>query len=150
LTDAMEREIETVITTIDDAGGMYKAVEAGLVQSKIGESALRFQERIESGEQKLVGVNCYQADSEAVAEPPPYRPDPATMQDHVEAFKRYKAARCQSDVDKALAKLRRAAASAHENVFAEVVNAAHAGVTHGEIIACLRDELGFGHPLIAA
>ncbi len=150
LTDTMEREIEAIIATVDEAGGMYKAVETGLVQARIGESALRFQDSIDSGEQKLVGVNCYQDGSEALDEPPPYRPDPAVMRQHVEAFKAYKAARSQSAVRKALSALRRAAASEHENVFAEVVNAAVAGVTHGEIVACLRDELGFGHPLIAA
>jgi len=129
LTDAMEKEIEAVIATVDDAGGMYKAVETGLVQSRIGESALRFQDSIDSGEQKLIGVNCYQDADETIAEPPPYRPDPAVMRKHVEAFKGYKAARSQTGVRSALSQLRRAAASEHENVFAEVVNAAEAGVT---------------------
>jgi len=150
LTDTMEREIEAIITSVDDAGGMYKAVETGLVQARIGKSALRFQDSIDNGEQKLVGVNCYQDGSEAPVEPPPYRPDAAVMRRHVEAFEAHKAGRSQSDVRKALSRLRGAAASDNDNVFAEVVNAAVAGVTHGEIVACLRDELGFGHPLIAA
>ncbi len=47
LTDRMEEEIEAVIKRIDAAGGMYKAAEAGLVQTMIGESALAFQEQIE-------------------------------------------------------------------------------------------------------
>ena len=62
LTDQMEEEIEALIGKIDAAGGMYKAAEAGLVQSMIGQSALAFQERVESGEEKIVGVNCYQDD----------------------------------------------------------------------------------------
>ena len=33
---------------------------------------------------------------------------------------------------------------------ARVVEAAEAGVTHGEIVGCLRKELGFGRPLIVA
>jgi methylmalonyl-CoA mutase N-terminal domain/subunit len=32
LTDQMEEKIVAIMKTIDDAGGMYKAVEAGLVQ----------------------------------------------------------------------------------------------------------------------
>jgi methylmalonyl-CoA mutase N-terminal domain/subunit len=150
LTNTMEAEIEAVIAAIDGAGGMYRAVEAGLVQRMIGESALRFQDRIDSGEQKLVGVNCYEDANEDVEQPLPYRPDPAAMRQHVEAFKRYKAERSQTDVLKALSQLRSAANSEDKNVFAGVVAAAEAGVTHGEIIACLRDELGFGNPLIAA
>ena len=65
LTDRMEAEIEAVIDRIDAAGGMYKAAESRLVQTMIGESALGFQEQIESGEQKVVGVNCYQDDEES-------------------------------------------------------------------------------------
>ena len=62
LTDQMEAEIEALIGKIDAAGGMYQAAETGLVQSMIGESALAFQEKVESGEEKVVGVNCYQND----------------------------------------------------------------------------------------
>ena len=51
LTDQMEEKIVAIMKTIDDAGGMYKAVEAGLVQRMIGASAMRFQRRVEAGEQ---------------------------------------------------------------------------------------------------
>ena len=63
LTDQMEPRMLALIAKIDAAGGMYKAAEAGLVQTMIGESALAFQEKIESGEEKVVGVNCYQVDN---------------------------------------------------------------------------------------
>ena len=38
-----------MIARIDDAGGMYQAVEAGLVQKMIGESALAFQDKVDPG-----------------------------------------------------------------------------------------------------
>ena len=38
--------------------------------------------------------------------------------------------------------------SKHENIFESVVKAACQGATHGEIVKCLRNELGFGEPLI--
>jgi methylmalonyl-CoA mutase N-terminal domain/subunit len=60
LTDEMEALIESVIAKIDAAGGMYRAVEKGIVQTMIGQSALAFQDRVESGEQTIVGVNAYQ------------------------------------------------------------------------------------------
>lgn len=148
LTDQMEVEITAVIDKIDAAGGMYKAVEAGLVQTMIGESAQAFQNRIDSGEQKWVGVNCYTTDDDPSNEPAPYRPDPAAMKAFVASFKAYKATRSQAKVQRVLDDLARAAASETENIFEKVVAAAADGVTHGEIVACLRRELGFGDPLI--
>jgi methylmalonyl-CoA mutase N-terminal domain/subunit len=150
LTDQMEAEIEMVIKQIDAAGGMYKAAESGLVQAIIGESALAFQEKVDSGDQKVVGVNCYQADEDAISAKPTERPDIARMHAHIAAFKAFKASRSERDVQRGLDGVARAANSPSENVFAEVVEAAELGVTHGEIVACLRRELGFGQPLIVA
>jgi methylmalonyl-CoA mutase, N-terminal domain len=147
LTDQMEAEIEALIAKIDAAGGMYKAAEAGLVQSMIGESALGFQARVESGQEKVIGVNCYQADDDFHGKPTE-RPDPERMNEHVARFKAYKGERSQSDVRHALDALARAANSERENVYERIVEAAAAGVTHGEIVGLLRRELGFGHPLV--
>jgi methylmalonyl-CoA mutase N-terminal domain/subunit len=149
LTDQMEAEIEGVIARIDAAGGMYKAAEAGLVQTMIGESALAFQEQVDSGERKVVGVNCYQIEEDPTV-PPAERPDPEAMLRHVERFKAFKRERSQQQVVRALDALARAANSKVENVFEKVVEATEAGVTHGEVVSCLRRELGFGHPLIVA
>ncbi len=150
LTDQMEAEILAVIGKIDAAGGMYKAVEAGLVQTMIGDSALRYQDRIERGEEKVVGVNCYGLDEAETAVKPTERPDPDRMKAHVERFKAFKASRSPGEVEKALAALARAAHDEKDNVFARVVDAAERGVTHGEIVGLLRKELGFGRPLIVA
>ena len=148
LTDQMEAEILRVMHVVDQAGGMYKAVEAGLVQRMIGESALAWQERVESGAEKIVGVNCYQSEEDSALEIPTSRPDPDKMREHVESLKAFKASRSQRAVDQALDGLVEAAHNEQLNVFGRVIDAAEAGVTHGEIIACLRTELGFGHPLI--
>jgi methylmalonyl-CoA mutase N-terminal domain/subunit len=148
LTGEMESQIEAVIARIDEAGGMYRAVESGLVQRMIGKSARVFQEKIESEEQRVVGVNCYRDEAEARPEPLPYRPDRVEMAAHVEELRAFKASRSQEDVRRALDALSRAARDESRNVFAEVIRAAEAGVTHGEIVQRLRDEIGFGHPLI--
>ena len=170
LTDRMEEKIEAVIARIDAAGGMARAVEAGLVQRMIGESAFAMHQAIERGEQTVVGVNKYQVDEN----PDDYRvlgyPDRASIDAQISALKAFKASRSSSDVMRALDALARAANNgpaacdaAHgdasgyggvpnagqgdANVFGAVVDAAEAGATHGEICACLRRELGFGQPL---
>ena len=145
LTDRMEEEILRVMKIVDDAGGMYRAVESGLVQRMIGESARRFQQKVESGEQTVVGVNAYVADEDASERQPLARPDPAAMRAHLEGFKAFKAQRSAAAVRSALDALARAANDRRDNVFARVVEAAQAGCTHGEICGTLRRELGFGH-----
>ncbi len=147
LTDQMEAEILRVLQIVDDAGGMYRAAESGLVQKMIGESALAFQRGVESGEQTVVGVNAYQVEEDPALRAALERPDPARMRRHLEDFLRFKAARSQEAVARALDALARAAGDPRQNVFEKVVDAAEAGVTHGEICGTLRRELGFGQPL---
>ncbi|MBM09846.1 MAG: methylmalonyl-CoA mutase [Magnetovibrio sp.] len=150
LTNQMEQEILKVMNKINTSGGMYEAVGTGLIQKMIGQSALSAQEKIENGEEKVIGVNCYQDDDNGVEQPEPYRPDRSKMEAHVKAFKDFKSKRSQATVDKAIAGLRKAANDENINAFERVVDAATVGVTHGEIISTLREELGFGSPLIAA
>ncbi len=150
LTDEMEKAILVIIETVEKAGGMFKAAESGLVQRMIGESALAWQDRVENGEQKIIGVNCYRVpeDKDNHQVPPTVRPAKDKMSAHVEQLRRFKADRSQAAVQQALTGLARAANSSDDNIFARVVEATATGVTHGEVIACLRQELGFGQPLI--
>jgi methylmalonyl-CoA mutase, N-terminal domain len=151
LTDAMEAEISAVMDKIEDAGGMYAAVESGLVQQMIGTSALRFQERVETGEQTIVGVNAYRVEDGATSPVAALeRPDPAVMEAQIARLKAYKDERHQATAAKGLDALAAAANSEDTNVFGAIVEAAKAGVTHGEICTCLRQEMGFGDPLIVA
>ena len=147
LTDEMEARILGILDEIDAAGGMYKAVESGFIQRSIGESAQRFQDAVERGEQTIVGVNAYTIDEPAGSRVPLAKPDPALMRSHLAAFAAYKAQRSATDVNRALDALARSAAPDAGNIFGAVVAAAAAGCTHGEICAALRRELGFGQPL---
>jgi methylmalonyl-CoA mutase N-terminal domain/subunit len=150
LTQQMEAEILAVIARVDAAGGMFEAAETGLVQTMIGHSALVAQEKIESGKEKIVGVNSYQIPDDCGPAKPTERPDIGRMKAHVERFKAFKSSRSQNEVDRVLDDLARAANSPNENVFHRVVEAAERGATHGEIVGRLRKELGFGHPLVLA
>jgi methylmalonyl-CoA mutase N-terminal domain/subunit len=145
LTSQMEEEIVRHLAAVQDAGGMYAAVESGLVQRMIGESARRFQAKVESGEQTVVGVNAYRVEETADDRPPVQTVDDEAIRTHLAAFAQWKSQRSQAQVDKALDALARAAGDARANVFEQVVAAAEAGCTHGEICGTLRRELGFGH-----
>lgn len=148
LTDDMEEAIIEVMQRIEEAGGMYHAAESGLVQSMIGASALAFQDQVESGEQTIVGVNAYRVDENSGAHAPLARPRAEAMQAQLDALARYKRGRSMGEVRAALDRLARSVADEGDNVFEKVVDAAIAGATHGEIVAKLREEMGFGEPLV--
>jgi methylmalonyl-CoA mutase N-terminal domain/subunit len=133
---------------ISDAGGMFEAVRTGLVQGRIGESAMAFQNRVETGEQKIVGVNAYQT---GISHPmtAEERPAPALMEAQIDRLRAFKRERSQSAAQTGLDQLA-AAAAGDGNIFERLINAVEAGATHGEICACLRRELGDGEPLVAA
>ncbi len=149
MTDQMEEKILAVMADIDAAGGMFEAVRTGVVQEKIGESAIEFQRKVDAGEQTIVGVNAYQ-DDESIPVTPLERPSVEAMAAQIEVLKRFKADRSQDAVRKALDDIAKACGDDGRNVFESLVTAAEAGATHGEMCACLRRELGFGQPLIAA
>ena len=148
LTDEMEALIGSLIARIDDTGGMYRAVERGVVQTMIGESAMRFQANLDSGEQTLVGVNKYRLEEDSETRASLKRPPPKIIEAQLEKLKTYKARRNSAPVHRALETLARAAASENDNVYAAVVEATIAGATHGEVVAALRREMGSGEPLI--
>jgi len=150
LTNEMEAEILKVIDLIDSEGGMYEAVKSGMVQTMIGDSAMAFQEKVESTEQIIVGVNAFCEEEDASSRPVLERPAMTDMQAQIERLRRTKSERSEATVERALKELRETARSESGNVFASEIEAVRAGVTQGEIIAALRDELGFGHPLVVA
>lgn len=147
LTNDMEAKINAIISMIDEAGGMYQAVEKGIVQRMIGESALAFQKKVDAGEQTIVGVNAYQVEEDPATYPSLEYPDAARMQSYLGRLADFKKSRSSADVDKAISALARSANTPKSNVFEHVVAAAEVGATHGEICGTLRKELGFGQPL---
>ncbi len=149
LTDEMEAKIRQVIARIDAAGGMYAAVEAGLPQQICGDSALAFAQKVDAGVETVVGVNKYRLPAEEDGEREALKPPPRKkIEAQLKRLERFKAGRDQAAVRRALDTLARAAESENDNVFEKVVEAACAGVTHGEICGELRKVYGFGAPLI--
>jgi len=148
LTDEMESVIMSIIEQIDSAGGMYRAVESGMVQAMIGRSAEERQRQLDSGEQKQVGVNTHLVGEAPGDRTALERPDADEIQRCLNRLEAYKAGRSKEAVERALDDVARTAEDESSNVFETVVEAAGAGATHGEIVGTLRRVLGFGQPLV--
>ncbi len=59
LTDRIVKQARAIMQQIDDAGGMAKAIEAGLPKRMIEEASAREQSLIDQGKRVIVGVNKY-------------------------------------------------------------------------------------------
>ena len=59
LTDQIVKQARAIIQQIDEAGGMAKAIEAGLPKRMIEEASAREQSLIDQGKRVIVGVNKY-------------------------------------------------------------------------------------------
>ncbi|MHA1830220.1 MAG: acyl-CoA mutase large subunit family protein, partial [Candidatus Helarchaeota archaeon] len=59
LTSKLEEEAMKYINEIIKMGGMPNAIEQGYIQEKIQENAYRFQQRIENGTDKVIGINIF-------------------------------------------------------------------------------------------
>jgi len=129
------------IREVEELGGMAKAIEAGIPKLKIEEAAARTQARIDSGHQKIVGVNCFKSADEAVIDL--LKVDNAAVRaSQIDKLKRLKAERRQADVDAALQALSQGASSGGGNLLDLAVKAARAKATVGEISDALEKVWG--------
>lgn len=64
LTDELIRRSWAHIQEVEALGGMSKAIDTGLPKMRIEEAAARRQARIDSGREKIVGINAYALEKE--------------------------------------------------------------------------------------
>ncbi|MGD6815606.1 methylmalonyl-CoA mutase [Metabacillus sp. 113a] len=64
LTHDLIERARTLITEVEELGGMAKAIETGLPKMRIEEAAARRQARIDSGKETIVGVNRFRLEKE--------------------------------------------------------------------------------------
>ena len=62
-TNEIEAAARTLLKRIEATGGTLAAIESGMIQREIQESAFRAQRAIDTGESTIVGVTRYQTDS---------------------------------------------------------------------------------------
>lgn len=139
LTRSIYQRAKEYIARIDELGGAIRAVEQRFMQREIEDSAYRYQQRVESGEKVVVGVNRYRSDDGAV--PVLLRVDPEQERAQVERLQAARRGRDAAAVQAALKQLR-AAAEGRDNLMPYLVEAVHAYATVGEICAVLRDVWG--------
>jgi len=140
LTDELETEAREILDTVDERGGMRRAIEDGWVQREIQDVAYERQEEIETGERVIVGVNEFELEEEEQE----MDLEEVTGEDErrqLERLESVKADRDDETVDAALEAVRDAA-QGDENLLPYLIDAVKAYATVGEICDVLRDEFG--------
>jgi methylmalonyl-CoA mutase, N-terminal domain len=139
LTDEIERGARDYIERIDAMGGTLAAIEKSYIQNEIQNAAYEYQQRVERGDQVVVGVNRFQQDEGE--SPRIFRLDPELERQQVARLGELRASRCTSDVEWRLNALERAARSS-DNLMPHILSCAEAYVTVGEISDRLRGVFG--------
>ncbi|CAL9621392.1 protein meaA [Streptomyces sp. NPDC057838] len=135
---------------IEEMGGAMAAVESGYLKSQLVASHAERRGRIESGQEKIVGVNIFEG-----TEPNPLTADldtaiqtvdPAVEARVVEALRHWRDSRYQPPFNhprpcKALERLKEAARGT-ENLMEATLECARAGATTGEWAGALREVFG--------
>jgi methylmalonyl-CoA mutase, N-terminal domain len=139
LTNEIEAHARELIDRIDAAGGTLAAIEAGMIQREVQDSAYRAQQRIDQGESVVVGVNRYTGDTDAKIEM--LQIDAETERRQVERVQAVRASRDAAAWRRALEAVT-AAARSGANLVPPIVHAVEARATVGEISDALRSVFG--------
>jgi methylmalonyl-CoA mutase N-terminal domain/subunit len=138
-TDAIERDARALIAVIDAAGGTLAAIDAGLIQRQIQDSAYAAQQAIDRGKTVVVGVNRYVEPQSAPIEL--LRIDPDAERRQALAVQALRQSRDAAAHRAAVAAVERAARDG-TNLVPPIVGAVEARATLGEISNALRDVFG--------
>jgi methylmalonyl-CoA mutase N-terminal domain/subunit len=140
LTDRMEEQAYEYFAKIDELGGMVEAIKLGYPQREIADAAFRYQQELEAGVRKVVGVNSYTEGGDE--ETPILRIDPQFEADQVRRVRAVRERRDAERASTALEALERAARDPGQNLMPLLVEAARAEATEGEMVAALQRVFG--------
>lgn len=152
LTDKVEKETEEIMKKIEAMGGSVGAIEKGFVQKEIARSAYQFQKEVESGERKIVGVNCFTDENEIEVMPQRV----VSLYDEkrlasaearqIANLQKVKRERDNGKVSACLKRLKEAAADDSVNLIPVILEAVKAYATIGEMCQVLKEVWGEYNP----
>ncbi|AXR76996.1 methylmalonyl-CoA mutase family protein [Natrarchaeobaculum sulfurireducens] len=145
LTNEMEAEIMGYLEEIKEMGdgsvrdGVLEGIDQGYYHREIQESSYEYQQRVERGEEVVVGVNEYTIEEDT--SPEILHIDETTRDRQLNRLESVKADRDDEDVDATLEALS-AAIESEENVMPYIIDAVKAYATMGEIMQIFEDHHG--------
>jgi methylmalonyl-CoA mutase N-terminal domain/subunit len=151
LTNELEKMASDLMDKIEKHGGALKCWDSGWFRKELEQSANEWQEKINSGEKVLVGVNKYRLE-EDTQRVNLFKHDPKSENDSVERIKRFKANRDKRKVEQALEQLCNTTdkflagwPESCGTLMPGIIEAVEANVTSGEIQKVLWKKCGYGY-----
>ncbi|MBK6855904.1 MAG: protein meaA [Microthrixaceae bacterium] len=140
-TNALIEEAQAELDDVLSLGGAFEAIDE--LKGRLVRSHAERMRRIESGELKVVGVNCFTetAPSPLDGDDNILKVDPAVGEQANADLAEWRSTRDSDAVKRSLDELRRVARSG-ENVMPATIDLAHAGGTTGEWAEVLRETFG--------
>jgi len=140
LTNQIEEKVEKYLQKINEMGGMLKAIEKGIIQNEIQESAYNYQMQIEKKEQIIVSLNAYTKEKEKIHFKL-YSLPKKIERDQIKKLQQLKQKRPLKEVDAKLKALKEAVQE-QKNLMPFIIDAVKAWATLGEISSVLREAYG--------
>ena len=141
LTHQIAERAQQHIAEVEERGGMAEAIQAGIPKLRIEEAAAKTQARIDSGTQRVIGVNCFRRESEDQIEV--RRVDNTQVREaQIARLAQLRRSRDESGLERCLEALSEAAGDTSRNLLELSIEAARAGATVGEISLALERTWG--------
>jgi methylmalonyl-CoA mutase, N-terminal domain len=138
-TNRIEAQAYDYFRRIEELGGVLPAIDKGFFQSEISDAAYRYQQEIDEGVRKIVGVNAY-TDRKPVTIPI-LEMDPQGYQRQVSRLEEVRESRDPGRVGQALDRLR-IASQGTENTMPYILEAVRAYATLSEITGVMKEVFG--------
>ena len=132
LTDELVRRAWGHIQEVEELGGMAKAIDNGLPKMRIEEAAARRQAHIDSGKEKIVGLNYLTLDHEDAIDILEVD-NSAVRQAQIACLEKLRSMRSQEKVDQCLNAITKSMETGEGNLLELAVEAARARASLGEI-----------------
>ena len=139
LTADVENAAWELIDRIDKMGGSVAAIEQGFIQNEIASSAYNFQQKVESGEKIIAGVNAFTTEKEVA--PPSFKINDNIRKVQTEKLQVLRRERDNFAASDCIKKIKDCA-STNQNLMPVVIAAVENFCTLGEISDVLRSVFG--------
>ena len=141
LTQDIADKAWELITEVEEAGGMAKAIETGMPKLRIEEAAAKKQARIDRGDDVIVGVNKYQLQEEEDVDILQIDND-AVRESQLARLASIRESRDETAVEAILEDIYQSAVSGEGNLLALAIEATRRRATVGEISFAMEREFG--------